>query len=55
MDKSESEQNENKPIPLRVGSQGRIVIPQPALRERAIKEGDIVLVSIRKAIVKEKT
>lgn len=50
---SEKGKKENEMIAVRVGSQGRIVVPQTALRERGIKEGDIVLLSIRKAVVKE--
>ena len=50
---SEKGKKENEMIAVRVGSQGRVVVPQTALRERGIKEGDIVLLSIRKAVVKE--
>lgn len=40
-------------IAVRVGSQGRVVIPKTALIPRGIKEGDIVLLEIRKAVVSE--
>lgn len=39
-------------IALRVGSQGRVIIPQSVLRKIEAKEGDIVWVSVRKAEVK---
>ena len=38
-------------IAVRVGAGGRIVIPKSVLVERGIEEGDIVLVSLKKAKV----
>lgn len=40
-------------IPVRVGSQRRVVLPPSVLEEIGAKEGDIVLVSVTKAKVTE--
>ncbi|HDD57594.1 MAG TPA: AbrB/MazE/SpoVT family DNA-binding domain-containing protein [Thermoplasmatales archaeon] len=42
-------------VAVRIGSGGRVVIPKDYLREKGIKEGDIVLVSLSKAKVEEAT
>jgi bifunctional DNA-binding transcriptional regulator/antitoxin component of YhaV-PrlF toxin-antitoxin module len=46
------EEEAGQRIPLRVGSQGRVIIPQSVLSKKGIREGDIVWVSIERAEVK---
>ena len=40
-------------MPVRVGSQRRVILPPSILEEIGAKEGDIVLVSVTKARVEE--
>ena len=40
-------------MPVRVGSQRRVILPPSLLEEIGAKEGDIVLVSVTKAKVTE--
>jgi len=42
-----------KKIAVRIGTGGRVVIPPQALKDRAISEGDIVLLELNKAEVTE--
>jgi len=42
-----------KKVPVRVGSQRRVILPPKVLKEIGAKEGDIVLVSVSKAKVTE--
>ena len=42
-----------KKVPVRVGSQRRVILPPSLLEEIGAKEGDIVLVSVTKAKVTE--
>ena len=42
-----------KKVPVRVGSQRRVILPPSLLEEIGAKEGDIVLVSVTKARVEE--
>jgi bifunctional DNA-binding transcriptional regulator/antitoxin component of YhaV-PrlF toxin-antitoxin module len=46
-------EKEEEKIAVRVGTGGRVVIPPQALRDKGIKEGDIVLLELKKAEVKE--
>jgi len=42
-----------KKIAVKVGTHGRIVIPSQTLKEKEIEEGDIVLLEITKADIRE--
>jgi len=44
---------EEKKVPVRVGSQRRVILPPSLLKEIGAEEGDIVLVSVTKAKVEE--
>lgn len=39
-------------IALRVGAQGRVIIPQSVLAKKGISEGDIVWVTVEKAEIR---
>jgi len=47
------EKKGEKKVPVRVGSQRRVILPPSILEEIGAKEGDIVLVSVSKAKVEE--
>ena len=48
-------EEKGKKIAVRIGTGGRVVIPPQALRDRGIREGDIVLLEVTKAEVTEAT
>ena len=48
----DEEKSDKVRVALRVGSQGRVIIPQSVLTKKGIREGDIVWVEIEKAEVK---